>query len=79
MCIFRHNQACSRVIQAYSDIFRTLVYSKSNAFSEPWYIQNLGIFRTLVNSEPCHIQNPGIFRTLAYTEPWQIQNPVKHL
>ena len=73
MCIFRHNQACSRVIQVYSDIFRTLVYSESNTFPEPWYI------RTLAYSEPCHIQNPGIFRTLAYTEPWHIQNPVKHL
>ena len=40
-------------------------------YSEPWYIQNPGIFRTLVYSESWYIQNPGIFRTLVYSEPCQ--------
>ena len=63
-----------RHIQAYSEPFVALTYSK------PWYIQNTGIFRTrgifrtLVYSEQWYIQNPGlfrtdIFRTLAYSEP----------
>ena len=58
---FRHNHA-------YSKPCVTLAYL------EPWYIQNLDIFRTRsifrtpVYSERCHIQNPR-----------HIENPVKHL
>ena len=68
--IFRSNQACSWIIRAYSDIFKTLgniSIFKTLVYSEPWHIQNQG-----------HIQNPAIFRTLAYlksktyTEPWYI-------
>ena len=61
--ISRHNQTYSGIIQAYSESCVTLTYS------EHWYIQNPGIFRTLVCSEPetysefQAIQNPGIFRT----------------
>ena len=65
-----------RHIQAYSEPCVTLTYS------EPWYMQNLdifrtaSIFRTLVYSETRHlqnqrhIQNPGIFKSLAYSETW---------
>ena len=57
--------------QAYSEpcnpgIFRTLVYSEPAACSEPWYIQNPGVFRILVCSEPWYIQNPGVLGILAY-------------
>ena len=50
---FRHNQAYPGIIQAYSDIFKTLC--------------NPGIFRTVVYPESLHIQNPGVFRTPEYT------------
>ena len=46
-------------------IFRTRVYSEPKTYSEPWYIQNPGIFRNVVYSEPWYIQKPGIFRTLS--------------
>ena len=46
-------------------IFRNLVYSEPEAISEPWYIQNPAVIRTLVYSELWHIQNPGVFRTLS--------------
>ena len=39
-------------------IFRTQVYSEPETYSEPWYIQNPGIFRTVVYSQPWYIQNP---------------------
>ena len=39
-------------------IFRTLAYLEPEAYSEPWYIQNPGIFKTR-----------SIFRTLVYLEP----------
>ena len=61
-------------------IFRILVYSESDVYAEPWYIQNRrifrirGIFRTRAYSEQWYIQNPNIFRTEAYSEPWHIQN-----
>ena len=57
---FRHNQTYPRIIQAYSGIFRTLcypdifynygisrtlTYSEPEAYSEPRYIQNAGIFK----------------------------------
>ena len=51
--IFRYNQAYSGIIQGYS---------------EPWYIQNPDIFRTLVYSKPWYIQDLK-----------HIHNPVKHL
>ena len=58
--ISRHIQAyLARHNQAYSGIFRTLC---TLTYSEPWYIQNTGKFRTR-----------GIFRTLAYSEFWFIQ------
>ena len=83
--IFRHIHAYSaRHNEAYSSIFRTLL---TLTYSEPWFVQNLGkfrtrgIFRVLVYLEPWHIRNPdifrtrGIFRTLVYSEPSHIQNP----
>ena len=63
-----------RHIQAYTEPCVTLKYSEPEAYSEPWYIQNPGLFRTLVCSEPWHIQNqghiqdPDIFRTQTYLE-----------
>ena len=36
----------------------------SLTYSEPWFIHNLGKFRTR-----------GIFRALVYLEPWHIWNP----
>ena len=39
-------------------IFRTLAYLELEAYSEPWHIQNLVMFRVR-----------SIFRTLAYSEP----------
>ena len=62
-----HNQTYSGTIRAHSGIFRPLrnlgifrdlSYSKPEAYSEPWYIQNPRMFRTLVYSEPWSIQNP---------------------
>ena len=46
--IFRDIQACSGIIQAYSEPCVTLAYSKPEAYAEP-YIQNSDIFRTLSN------------------------------
>ena len=40
--IIRHNQAYPRIVHAYSEPGVTLAYL------ELWYIQNRGIFRTLV-------------------------------
>ena len=40
-------------------IFRTLAYSETEIYAEPWQIDNRGVFRTLgysktkANSEPC--------------------------
>ena len=68
----RHNQTYPGIIQAYSGIFRTLcypdifyncgisrtlTYSESEAYSEPWYIQNSAILRTLAYTNLRHIQN----------------------
>ena len=72
---FKHNQTCPRIIQAYSEIFRTLPYPD---------IFKTGIFRTLIYykqeaySEPRHIHNPAIFRTPLYSERWHIQN-LRHI
>ena len=60
--ILKHNQTCPGIIQTYSEPCVPLVYLNH------WYIQNLGIFRTLVDSESRRTQKPGIFRTLAYSE-----------
>ena len=60
---FRHNQAYPGIIQVYSKpcitwhiqrhgVFRTLTHSKSETYSEPWYIQ----------PGPQYIQNSGIFK-----------------
>ena len=65
---FTHNQAYPGIIQAYSGIFKTMLYPEPEAYSESWHIHNPGIFRTPAYSEPWHIQNPR-----------HIQNPVKHL
>ena len=66
------------IIQAYSEPCVTLAYS------ETWYIQNSGkfktrgIFKTLVfpklwhSQNQGHIQNPGIFRTLGYSESKEV-------
>ena len=60
--IFTHIRAYSGIFRAYSrifrtlcnpDIFRTLVYSESEEYSEPWCIQIPDIFKTLAYSEPC--------------------------
>ena len=79
--ISRHNQTYSGIIQAY---FEPCV---TPAYSEPWYIQNPGIFktrdifRTLVYPKLWHIgnqrliQNPGLFKTLGYSEPVAYSEP----
>ena len=36
------------------------------AYSEPWYIQNPGIFRA-------RCKNPGVCRIEVYSEPWNTQ------
>ena len=43
--IFRHNLVYPEIIQAYSGIFRNMVYS------QPWYIQNPRMFRMLLYSK----------------------------
>ena len=70
--IFRHSRTF-RHIQTYPNIIKNIqAYSErcvTLAYSELWYIQNPGIFKTLAHSEPeiysesRAIQNPGIFRT----------------
>ena len=53
----RHNHAYSGIIEAYSEPCVTLAYS------ELWYLQNRGIFKTR-----------GLFITLVYPQLWHIQN-----
>ena len=66
-------KACLKDVQGYSEPCVTPVYSES------WYIQNPGIFRT---RGIC--RTPYILWTEVYSEPWdtqnlrQIQKPVKH-
>ena len=60
--IFAYIKAYSGIIQAYAETCVTLTYS------ELWYNQKAGIFRTR-----------GIIITLVYSEPWHIQNTVKRL
>ena len=72
---FRHNQAYPGIIQAYlkpcitlvylsRGISITLTYSKPETYSEPWYIQKPGTFRTL-----------GYSKSKAYSDMYE----VKHL
>ena len=49
------------------DIFRNLAYSEPEAYSEPRFIKNPSIFRTMQKLR--HTQSSGIFRTLVYSEP----------
>ena len=78
---FRHNQTCPGIIQAYSGIFRTvcypdifyncgisrtLTYSEREVYSEPCYIQNPAIFRTL------HIQNLRHIQKLVAHLRWSV-------
>ena len=42
-----------------------MAYSKPEEYSELWYIQKSGTFRT----RDIFIQNPGLFGTLGYSEP----------
>ena len=79
--IIRHIQAYSGIIQANSKPFVTLAYS------ELWYIQNpgifktRGIFRTLVHPKLWHIQNlrhtqnPELLKTLEYSQPETYSKP----
>ena len=87
----RRNQTYPGIIQAYSGIFRTPVYSE--AYSETQYIKKPYICRTLVYSKSWHIQKQrhiqkldilktqemfrtrGIFRSLVYSKTCHIQNP----
>ena len=74
----RKNIQFKTIIQAYSELCVTLAYS------ETWYIQNSGkfktrgIFKTLVFPKlwqiqnQGHIQNPGIFRALGYSESKEV-------
>ena len=55
--IFKHKQAYSGIIWAYSGIIRTLCdpsIFRNLVYSKPWYIQNQK-----------HIQSRGIFRTMS--------------
>ena len=70
--IIMNIQELSRDVQAHSEA------SVTSANSEPWYIQNPGMFRNF------YIPNPAIYRTLAYleperhSEPWYIKD-LKHI
>ena len=72
--ISRHNQAYSGIIQLYSEPCVTLAYS------ELWYIQNPGIFKTrgifsnLIHPKLWHIQNQRHIQNSGYSRPWDIQN-----
>ena len=64
---FRHNQTYPEITQVYLEPFLTLTYLKLWYIQNPnirnqKYIQNPGIFRTLLYSEPRYIQNAGIFK-----------------
>ena len=82
LVIFRYIQAKSDGIRHIQELFRQV-----QAYSEPRYIQNPGIFtlrdifRNPVHLETLHMQNFSIFKTLvhseteAYSEPGHIKNP----
>ena len=60
-CKFRHIQAYSRFIKTFSHVVAYLEPCVTLVYSEPYHIQNPGIFRTYkIYSELCQ----GIFRTL---------------
>ena len=63
-----HIQELSTDIQTHSEACVTWVYS------EPWNIEDPGIFRILTSSKPWHIQNPRILRNQSYSAPCYIQN-----
>ena len=63
---FTHNQAYPGIIQAYSGIFKTMLYPEPEAYSESWHIHNPGIFRT-----------PAYSKSEAYSEPCQTST-MKH-
>ena len=71
--IFRHRQAYSKIIRHFQELLRDiqahLEARVTFVYSEPWYIQDPGIFKTLTYSELWYIQNSGIFRTLPYSKP----------
>ena len=54
--IFKHKKTIS-IFRTLCNpgLFRTLAYTEQKPYSEPWYIENRDIFRTLVYSEPWHI------------------------
>ena len=55
--LYKQNQTYSGTLQAYSGMFKTLCNHsifRTVAYSQPWYIQNAGIFKIR-----------GIFRTLS--------------
>ena len=61
--IFSHNRAYSGIIQACVAL-KSLEPCVTLGYLEPWYIQNIDIFRTRI-----------IFRSVAYLRPCYIQNP----
>ena len=70
---FRHIHAYSSILRNYSGIFRTLckpgifrtlLHSEIEVYSEPWHIRNQK-----------HIQNSDIFKTLAYSEAETYSEP----
>ena len=81
LVIFRYIQAKSDGIRHIQELFRQV-----QAYSEPRYIQNPGIFplrdifRNPVHLETLHMQNFSIFKTQrcpeseVFSEPWYIQN-----
>ena len=81
--IFRHFCGILSHIQTYSElcttpaytnhaIFRTLVYLKHEAFSQPSHIHNLTIFQALAYLEPKAHSNPAkLWQT--YSEPCHCQ------
>ena len=66
LSIFTHIPAYSGIFR---HIFRNLAYLKLEAYSEPWYIQNSGIFRAR------DIFRILGFRTLGYSEPEAYSEP----
>ena len=74
---FRHNQTYLGIIQAYSDILRTLCYpdiSKAVVYPEPWHIQNQKHIFLIEKKKKK--KKRSIFKTSAYSEPRYIQNAV---
>ena len=59
--IFRHNQAYSGIILAYSAPCVTVVYLEPSQIANQRHTQNPGIFRRLAYSEPCQISTMELF------------------